>query len=173
LVYFFIISLLFTTSVFGSELKLSQLEIFNSYNGRDFDGFATDLSSKVWNNSKFYEPKNIQLSGTIGLIKFDTNQSSEVILNFDLGKTSNALNARPYFGLGYATIFELSEYNFIKIEIQNLISLKGKIREQPCVDDFLREFHCGTTLPWAEYEKIKEHYNELPRIISLVFTRYF
>ena len=76
---------------------------------------------------------------------------------------SNALTAEPTLGFGYITTFKINTNVFLKLELNNFLSIGGRIRERRCIDDFLREYHCGTVIPWTDYEPQKKQKTSLIR----------
>ena len=132
--------------------QLSRLSLKPEYSGKVFSGYTQDLTGKYWNNSRFYASSEFNLTGTVGVSMQLGEHPYELIVNFDKGYSSQAFDAAPYFGLGFRTVRELSRDSYVILEIQNLLSLSGDIRERPCVDTFGKEFHCGTLVPWSGYQ---------------------
>ena len=52
----------------------------------------------------------------------------------------------------------------MELGLQNAIFIGGSVQEKACIDILKREFHCGTGLPWSDYEGY-----ELPQDLGLLF----
>ena len=132
--------------------RLSRLSLEPEYSGKVFSGYTQDLTGKYWDNGRFYASSEFNLTGTVGVSMNLGEHPYELIVNFDKGYSSQAFNAAPYFGFGVRTVRELSTDSYVILEIQNLLSLSGDIRERPCADALGKEFHCGTLVPWSDYK---------------------
>jgi hypothetical protein len=131
------------------------------------EGSSHHRSSSVWtgkfvaadgrqfDTSNLYQAQNLLLSAK-GVAAIDVNQDSSIILPFtlDAGYHSELYTSKPLvsFGIGYAATAERWQFSLIATD---LLVLGGEVAETPCVDAFVREFHCGTGLPWVDYRLVQ------------------
>ncbi len=78
------------------QIFLSDLQIYNSYSGKDYGGRFKDISGAVWDTSDLYKNKNYaEISGYLSLDYLDGKIVRTINSSFDLGKKSKALDASP------------------------------------------------------------------------------
>ena len=152
--------------------SLSKLELYNKYLGEDYSGRFKDLSGVEWVTEDLYKNiKNIKLSGLLSFDYFDGKIVHTLHSSFDFGKSSAALKAKPILALGYGRTFYLKDQLILKWAVENVIQLGGKVQQIACKDDFQREFHCGTAIPWTSYKpKLK---NKFPILFSIQMIKFF
>lgn len=76
------------------------------------------------------------------------------ILSFgiDNGFSAQKINIRPAFFVGYSRAFKLAKNTHIAANANAWLG--GKVSEQPCRDDFNREYYCATLTAWSDYKPI-------------------
>jgi hypothetical protein len=147
-----------------SNISLLGLSASSTYSRTSvWSGIFTDFAGKAWNVSKFYKNKMIPLTAelTVGqsIERVDFVSKEPLLLffvlhklNFDLGYSSDLYTAQPYISWSPQVVYSQNKSITISIGVQHLLSIGGGVSERPCFDDFDREFHCGTGLPWITYE---------------------
>ena len=148
-----LLSLLVSKTVYGSNLiQFNNSQGSNSYSqSMIWSGNFIAPNGKKFQLGDFYKSKNIELNLKTNLV-YKLNSSLIVIpIKFDNGYKSDLLNVSPIYSMGLIISKKIKNFNIL-VGVDNLIKLGGKINEQPCFDEFKREFHCGTGKPWTDYQ---------------------
>lgn len=139
-----------------------------------WSGVFKSLDGNVHDASRYFKSKRIE--GYVeGTFEYTLTNQLSIVLPFevDLGYHSVLYKAEPSLalGLGFAVAGETWA---ITTSIDRAFSFGGNIVETPCVDSLEREFHCGTGIPWSDYEvlKPKTHYSP-DNFFKATFVRRF
>ena len=149
-----IIFLLITEKVFGSNLlNFVETQGSNKYSqSLVWNGNFISPNGKRFNLGHFYKSKNFELNLKTHFL-YKLNSSILIIpINFDNGYSSDLLNVSPVYSMGFIMSKNIKNINFL-FGIDNALRIGGNIKEYPCYDKFKREFHCGTGVPWTDYNK--------------------
>ena len=171
------------TRTFSSTTSLISLnaETVNFRRGV-WTGRFMDFAGKQWDVSHYYKAKYQIIRGNVIFgqaidQKQESKKSKTVIfflhrIDFDTGFKSALYQAQPFISWSPTGIVSLNERLSLVVGLHNLFSLGGHTRESPCFDDFRREFHCGTGIPWSDYPNKKTRYSpskELQISVRYVF----
>ncbi len=128
----------------GSEYRQSNVWSghFIAANGIKFD---------VSNLYKSTKPQ-LNISGQFVFYLPKRNTNFVLPINYDNGYASPLYSAQRRLDIGLWVIHSPYEKLALRLGIANLLTFGGTIREKPCVDQFVRGFHCGTGLPWIDYQ---------------------
>lgn len=163
------------TTKFSSSTSLISInaETTNRRSGV-WTGRFVDFAGNHWDVSRFYEAKYQIISGNVVIgqaidRKQESKKSETVIfflhrIDFDTGFKSALYEAQPFISWSPTGIVSLNEHLSLAVGVQNLFSLGGHTRESPCFDDFRREFHCGTGLPWSDYPNKKTRFSPAKKL---------
>ena len=149
-----IIFLLITEKVFGSNLfNFVDTKGSNKYSqSLVWDGNFIAPNGKRFNLGHFYQSKNFELNLKTRIL-YKLNSSILIIpFNFDIGYSSDLLSVSPIYSMGFIMSKNIKNINIL-FGIDNALRIGGDIKENPCYDKFKREFHCGTGVPWADYNR--------------------
>ena len=149
------------------------------------DGSSNFLQSSVWQGnflapngkkfdfSEYYRPKKTELNLS-GIIVFPFNQNSifTIPFIFDNGYKSDLYIVEERLDLSLNYFEKINQFSQLSFGFNSLFSLGGNIKEHPCVDQFQRDFHCGTGLPWVDYLTIK-HQKETKRSLYINYKFLF
>lgn len=130
------------------------------------NGSAEYRQSNVWrgnfiapNGVKFdvshlYQSERPEFNLLAQILVLNPRQNTNFILplRFDNGYKSPLYSAQRRLDVGFWAVHFANEKLMLAVGFPNLLTVGGKIQEKPCVDSFSREFHCGTGLPWIDYE---------------------
>lgn len=105
--------------------------------------------------------------------RFQISGSSSIYIPmfFDNGYLSDLLVTTPLLTLG-AGLQIIYSQNIISFQVDNLLQVGGRQEETPCVDIFLREFHCGLGVPWVDAPALSKSSGIQPSV-KISITRYF
>lgn len=134
----------------------------NGWKLEKLDGAAYFSQSEVWQGrfvalngeafdvSEFYAPK-YQGFFLDGILTYRLAEHGEFVIPFlfDAGYRSALFVAEPLLSLGFGYTRSLENFGFY-VGSRHALKIGGAIKEKPCVDDFNREFHCGTGMPWVD-----------------------
>ena len=131
--------------------KLEKLDGAAFYSQSDvWHGRFVALNGKAFDASEFYKPtyQGFFLDGilTYGL---GGHGVLAVPFLFDAGYRSALFVAEPLLSLGFGYTRSLENFGFY-IGSRHALKIGGAIEEKPCIDDFNREFHCGTGMAWVD-----------------------
>ncbi|MAC61927.1 MAG: hypothetical protein CMN37_08595 [SAR116 cluster bacterium] len=149
-----IIFLIITEKVFGSNLfNFVDTKGSNKYSqSLVWDGNFIAPNGKRFNLGHFYQSKNFELNLKTRIL-YKLNSSILIIpFNFDIGYSSDLLSVSPIYSMGFIMSKNIKNINIL-FGIDNALRIGGDIKENPCYDKFKREFHCGTGVPWADYNR--------------------
>lgn len=134
----------------------------NHYYGLPYSGYFTAVNGTNFNASEYYESQRteFQLSG-IAAIFLNEDWSLKLDWTFDNGFYSDLYQVDPSF-LSKITLIKSYADKKIEFSINNAVRLGGNVTEQACIDTLEREFHCGTGLPWSDYQPY-----ELPNDVEI------
>lgn len=137
--------------------------------GWDFqlkNGSAEYSQSNVWrgqfiapnglkfDTSKLYQSDRPEFNLSAQLLILNPKQNTNFIvpIRFDNGYKSPLYSAQRRLDIGFWAVHFPNEKLMLAFGFSNILTTGGKINENPCVDSFSREFHCGTGLPWMDYK---------------------
>ena len=129
-----------------------------------YTGHFTAVNGSYFDASQYYKSQRVELNisgftavflNKIWTLKFDWT--------FDQGFYSDLYQVGSSLKSNITFIKSL-ENTKIELGLQNAILMGGSVQEKACIDTLNREFHCGTGLPWSDYEGY-----ELPQDLGLVF----
>ena len=148
--------LLLLSSIFNTAkadgLYLLSLEASSSHMASSvWTGRFSAIDGRQIDASEHYKAKNFMFSAN-GTAAFDLTPASSIILPFvvDAGYQSDLYKAQPLMSLGIGYVAVAKQWQF-SLLATDLLAWGGTVTESPCVDSFVREFHCGTGLPWVDY----------------------
>lgn len=152
---------LFASEAIAYDLSLNKLFLTDKYFKSTWNGHFQDFSGSSWNLSSFYEAKNITWTFKSEFIQPIGYFGDTFLLHrigLDSGIKTPAQSISPHFkyGLGFLHVRHKSGLMFV---VDGLIQSGAKNSESVCVDQFDREYHCGTALPWSMYNK-KDNYKD-------------
>lgn len=134
-----------------------------------WSGRFVDFAGNQWDVSRYYKPKYQIIRGNVifgqAIDQKQESKKSEAVIfflhriDFDTGFKSALYQAQPFISWSPTGIVSLNERLSLAVGFQNLFSLGGHTKESPCFDDFRREFHCGTGIPWSDYPYKKTRYS--------------
>lgn len=139
-----------------------------------WSGVFKSLDGNVHDASRYFKSKTIE--GYVeGTFEYTITNHLSIVLPFevDLGYDSDLYKAKPSLALGLG--FAVADDTWaITTSVDRAFAFGGDIVETPCVDSFERDFHCGTGIPWSDYEvlKPKTHYSP-DNFFKATFVRRF
>ena len=150
--------LFYTIALYCTKISTLYADVyFIPTNGSDrheysapYSGSFRAINGEVFNVSDYYETTSVELSME-GLALWDVKKGVTVTVpwSFDLGYDSELFQTDPVLQLGLSvTIY--TDKSSLSFGATNLVTIGGHVRERPCADRLLREFHCGTGLPWVD-----------------------
>mgnify|MGYP001193406726 CR=1 FL=1 len=147
-------------SVANHNIKLLEINGSNNYSMSNvWEGNFTAANGKNFYLGKYYQSLNSELSIN-GKLLIDLREDYFLILPFayDNGYKSDLFRASPIISTGFS-VYKRYQNLMVGFGFDNLFLEGGDIIEFPCIDMYNREFHCGTGVPWVDYEKIKINAN--------------
>lgn len=129
-----------------------------------YTGHFTAVNGSYFDASQYYKSQRTELhiSGFTAVflnetwtLKFDWTFDQGFYS--DLYQVGTSLNSN-------VTFIKSLENAKIELGLQNAILMGGSVKENACIDTLKREFHCGTGLPWSDYEGY-----EPPQELGFVF----
>lgn len=165
-----VLLILFLTLVPYSE-AYSDVSFYNISGGSKhrlssvYTGLFTAIDGSQHDASKFYKSKQFEFF-TTGLVTYDLNANLNLLFPFtlDAGYKSDLFVSQPSLILGIGAIYKTSRWSVSGL-FQNLLPIGGRVTEKSCVDSLDRDFHCGTGIPWSDYQTVQP---DIP--ISLKFS---
>lgn len=120
-----------------------------------YSGYFTALDGSQHDASSFYKSKRFEFF-TSGLASCGVNENLNILIPFafDAGYQSDLFVSQPSFILGFGAIYTSRRWDVSGV-FQNLLSIGGKVTEKSCVDSLDRDFHCGTGIPWSDYQTVQ------------------
>ena len=115
-------------------------------------GYFTAVNQTVFDASRYYIPtKNLFNISGLGVLNLNEVYLIKIPWTFDNGYKSDLYSAMRSLDLGLGLIYNDASLT-LELGFNNLVRLGGEVFEQPCIDLLLRTFHCGSGLPWADYQ---------------------
>lgn len=114
---------------------------FTAYDGTQFDV------------SHYYNSEAPELSASFNISKYITDQITLFSPVFiDAGYQSHLYTVNPLLtaGIGLVMAQQSSQISFYAT---NLFQYGGAVSETSCYDWLNRDFHCGTGIPWTDYQQ--------------------
>jgi hypothetical protein len=120
-----------------------------------YSGYFTAIDGSQHDASSFYKSKRFEFF-TSGLASYDVNENLNILIPFalDAGYQSDLFVSQPSFVLGFGAIYSTHRWDVSGI-FQNLFLIGGRVTEKSCVDSLDRDFHCGTGIPWSDYQTVQ------------------
>ena len=136
-----------------SDVTLIQLSANQNHRMSEvWDGQFRALDGSRFDTSEFYESSYTTFSAA-GVFAYPITSQLTALMPFtaDAGYQSRLYQAAPGLELGFGVLW--SEKNWsLGLVGRSLTRVGGRVTEQACKDRFERQFHCGTGLPWADYQ---------------------
>ena len=136
-----------------AEVKLVQLSADQNHRMSDvWDGQFRALDGSRFDTSAFYESRKTTFSAA-GVFAYTIRPQLTAVMPFsaDSGYHSQLYQAAPGLELGLGVLWSEANWN-VGLVARSLTRVGGRVTEQACKDRFERQFHCGTGLPWADYQ---------------------
>ena len=129
-----------------------------------YTGYFTAVNGSFFNASQYYKSQRteLHLSGITAIFLNET-WTLKFDWTFDQGFYSDLYQVGSSLKSNITFIKSLENAK-MELGLQNAIFMGGSVQEKACIDTLQREFHCGTGLPWSDYEGY-----ELPRDLELLF----
>ena len=129
-----------------------------------YTGHFTAVNGSYFDASQYYKSQRVELNIS-GFTAVFLNEAWTLKFDwtFDQGFYSDLYQVGSSLKSNVTFIKSLENAK-IELGLQNAILMGGSVRENACIDTLNREFHCGTGLPWSDYEGY-----ELPQDLGLVF----
>jgi hypothetical protein len=163
LVLFFAFIVFFLHPAYSDEIKL--LDVGNRYQATPvWSGIFKAPNDVVYQTPHLYHPHNtpIFIKGYYQTYLKNKHMLLRIPVTFDNGYESALFSADPSLTLGINLNFRVNPSILISSSILNFTRIGGSIKERPCRDSFLRQFHCGTGLAWVD--SFNTHIkNDVPR----------
>lgn len=121
---------------------------------KPYSGHFQAINGDYHDASEYYKSERLELNANgLLLISWSPSTTFKMPWFIDLGYKSRLYNVDPVIEFGVFVI-NIKENRTLEFGLDNLIKIGGKVSEQPCVDSFYREFHCGTGVPWTDRPKV-------------------
>ena len=129
-----------------------------------YTGHFTAVNGSYFDASQYYKSQRVELNIS-GFTAVFLNEAWTLKFDwtFDQGFYSDLYQVGSSLKSNVTFIKSLENAK-IELGLQNAILMGGSVQENACIDTLKREFHCGTGLPWSDYEGY-----ELPQDLGLVF----
>ena len=133
-----------------------------------YTGHFTAVNGSYFDASQYYKSQRIELniSGFTAVFLNET-WTLKFDWTFDQGFYSDLYQVGTSLKSNITFIKSLENAK-IELGLQNAILMGGSVQEKACIDTLNREFHCGTGLPWSDYEGY-----ELPQDLGLLLRYSF
>lgn len=136
-------------------------------------GRARDYAGRSWDTSAYYRPENPSHFLRLGMLYgLRPGLFVNTGLYIDTGLDAPAMRISPYGGLTVTLIALPRRDLTLSFGVADLVSVGGKVREIPCRDGFNRAFHCGTVLPWTDYQAVAPDFAPERRVFGRVQVRF-
>ena len=121
---------------------------------KPYSGHFQAINGDYHDASEYYKSERLELNASgLLLISWSPSTTLKMPWFIDLGYKSRLYNVDPVIEFGVFVV-NIKENRTLEFGLDNLIKIGGKVSEQPCVDSFYREFHCGTGVPWTDSPKV-------------------
>jgi hypothetical protein len=139
------------------EFKKTDFQLLSLTGTSDFSkvkvwsGMFSDYSGRKWDTSSLYQSDDPHINLKASVLQRLTDRVLLVHgFTFDTGYRSALYEMTPEIGYHPSVIFMPDRNTTLSIHLSGFFKYGGRSTERPCVDDFDREFHCGTGLPWVD-----------------------
>lgn len=134
---------------------------------------ARDYSGREWRVGRFYQPRHASHFLRLGvLVGLRANLLVNAGAYLDTGLDAPAMQAEGFGTLSLTLIYLPRRDLTLSLGVRDLVQMGGEVRERPCRDDFGRAFHCGTTLPWTDYQAAAPSFQTPRRVFGRVEYRF-
>lgn len=136
-----------------ANLTLVQLSADQNHRMSEvWDGQFRALDGSRFDTSEFYESSQTTFSA-VGVLAYSITHQLTALMPFtaDAGYQSQLYQAAPGLELGLGVLWSEANWSLGLIG-HSLTRVGGRVTEQACKDRFDRQFHCGTGLPWTDYQ---------------------
>ena len=136
-----------------AEVKLVQLSADQNHRMSEvWDGQFRALDGTRFDTSAFYESSKTTFSAA-GVFAYTITPQLTAVMPFsaDAGYQSQLYQAAPGLELGLGVLWSEANWN-VGLVGRSLTRVGGRVTEQACKDSINRQFHCGTGLPWTDYQ---------------------
>lgn len=160
------LTLTFSSIALSDPITLTNLYIEGTHkHTKPYSGLFVAANNQLYDVSQFYKHSGLLLHGQFVLSKRLNNFGKFYIpVFFDVGYSSTLYSVEPFLSTGVLFEIDWSDNQSIIIGASNVVQIGGNISEHPCIDQFSRDFHCGTGLPWGDRPILE---TSLPSIVSL------
>ena len=125
-------------------------------------------NGKLFDVSHLYKSER-QTFNLSGYFLFGKSRSKTIFLipfKYDNGFSAPLYSAKKRLDIGVILNRRINTRVSMNFGVFDLYSLGGKITENPCLDMFNREFHCGSGLPWVDYRPQAHVKTTTPRFLT-------
>ena len=124
------------------------------YYGVPYNGSFQAANGEQYDTSEFYINNKPELH-LKGISAFPLTKNVFLKFNWilDFGYFSELYEASPSI-LSSVVLTKIENKVKYDFGLKNAFMFGGKVSEFPCVDTLSREFHCGTGLPWVDYNAV-------------------
>ena len=148
-----LIALLLLAMPARADIKLMQLSADQNHRMSEvWDGQFRALDGSRFDTSAFYESRKTTFSAA-GVFAYTITPQLIAVMPFsaDAGYQSQLYQAAPGLELGLGVSWSEASWS-VGLVGRSLTRVGGRVTEQACKDRFNRQFHCGTGLPWTDYQ---------------------
>ena len=126
------------------------------------------LNGKSFDVSHLYESERqtFNVSGYFLFGESNAKTSFLIPFKYDNGFSAPLYSAKNRLDVGLVINHRIDTKLSMNFGVIELYSLGGKITENPCLDGFDREFHCGSGLPWVDYRPQAHTKTSTPRLLT-------
>lgn len=155
--------------------ELTKVEINQEFDRTTiWSGVFKDLSGSEWNVSQYYENQQETINTNLYFRHNFDRFTFFTKLHYNNGYESVLQDVDQQFFLSISTHYQIKSNLSVNLLIDPIIQFGGSMYEYSCKDNFSREYHCGTGLPWSDavtngYVKTLEH----PKSLKLSFKLQF
>ena len=136
-----------------ADIKLVQLSADQNHRMSEvWDGQFRALDGSLFDTSQFYEASETTFSAA-GVFAYSITPQLTALMPFiaDAGHESQLYQAAPGLELGLGVLWSEASWS-LGLVGRSLTRVGGRVSEQACKDSINRQFHCGTGLPWTDYQ---------------------
>ena len=148
-----LLTLSFLTMPAQADMKLIQLTADQTHRMSEvWDGQFRALDGSRYDTSAFYESSRPTFSAA-GVFAYSITPRLTALMPFtaDAGYQSLLYQAAPGLELGLGVLWSEANWS-LGLVGRSLTRVGGRVTEQACQDSINRQFHCGTGLPWTDYQ---------------------
>ena len=118
---------------------------------RVWSGRFTDFSGKSWDTANLYQSDRPHFNVTATVLHRLSDRFYVAHgIRLDNGYRSSLFEMTPEVNYNPTFAYVHSKATTFSLKLFGFLRYGGDVKEKPCVDDFDREFHCGTGLPWSD-----------------------